>query len=306
MTGRYFVGRQESRSSPASYDERLQHRLWEESARLMALADARHTLTGRAARRISGMPIYAYRCAACDAQFEQLVRAETTVACPGCKSRKLERLMSLHRPAGRLPASPPTSAVSVPRPAAGAAAADVTRTPTEPAARPAGRAARRSAAGGTVRMTRRSSGRRWPWCWCRRPMPFCSSAAPSGPAIRGRATWRSRVVARSRATPTCSARPSVRPSRRSGSPSTATQLVGSLDDVIPRTPVLPPIAVRPFVFSLPDRPSLSPQPRGRRGGLGRRSIICSGRRPITRPGSTSAARPATCRPTGSRTRSSGE
>lgn len=41
------------------------------------------------------MPIYAYHCAACDAQFEQLVRAETTVTCPGCKSRKLERLMSL-------------------------------------------------------------------------------------------------------------------------------------------------------------------------------------------------------------------
>lgn len=37
-----------------------------------------------------------------------------------------------------------------------------------------------------------------------------------------------------------------------------TQLVGSLADVIPRIPVLPPIAVRPFVFSLPDHPSLSP------------------------------------------------
>jgi NAD(P)-dependent dehydrogenase (short-subunit alcohol dehydrogenase family) len=40
VTGRYFVGERESRSSPASYDERLQHRLWEESARLTALADA--------------------------------------------------------------------------------------------------------------------------------------------------------------------------------------------------------------------------------------------------------------------------
>lgn len=29
--------------------------------------------------------------------------------------------------------------------------------------------------------------------------------------------------------------------------------VGSLDDVVPRTPVLPPVAVRPFVFVLPDR-----------------------------------------------------
>lgn len=36
------------------------------------------------------------------------------------------------------------------------------------------------------------------------------------------------------------------------------QLAGSLDDVVPRTPVLPPIAVRPFVFVL-DRP-LDPAP----------------------------------------------
>jgi putative FmdB family regulatory protein len=41
------------------------------------------------------MPIYSYRCTACEAEFEQLVRAETKVACPDCKGRKLERLMSL-------------------------------------------------------------------------------------------------------------------------------------------------------------------------------------------------------------------
>ena len=33
-------------------------------------------------------------------------------------------------------------------------------------------------------------------------------------------------------------------------------LLGSLPDVIPRTPVLPPIAVRPFVFLLPGRPAM--------------------------------------------------
>ena len=36
------------------------------------------------------------------------------------------------------------------------------------------------------------------------------------------------------------------------------QLIGSLDDMIPRTPVLPPVAVRPFVFALPERPILTP------------------------------------------------
>lgn len=33
-------------------------------------------------------------------------------------------------------------------------------------------------------------------------------------------------------------------------------LIGALDDVVPRTPVLPPIAVRPYVFLLPERPTL--------------------------------------------------
>lgn len=33
-------------------------------------------------------------------------------------------------------------------------------------------------------------------------------------------------------------------------------MLGALDDVAPRTPVLPPVAVRPFVFRVPERPSL--------------------------------------------------
>jgi len=36
----------------------------------------------------------------------------------------------------------------------------------------------------------------------------------------------------------------------------ADQLLASLDDVVPRNPVLPPIAVRPFAFLLPARPPL--------------------------------------------------
>jgi 8-oxo-dGTP pyrophosphatase MutT (NUDIX family) len=35
-------------------------------------------------------------------------------------------------------------------------------------------------------------------------------------------------------------------------------LAGTLDDVVPRTPVLPPIAVRPYVFVVPRRPALTP------------------------------------------------
>ena len=45
-----------------------------------------------------------------------------------------------------------------------------------------------------------------------------------------------------------------------GLPLGRAQLLGSLDDVVPRTPVLPPIAVRPFVFALDHRPLLSLNP----------------------------------------------
>ena len=41
VSGRYFVSRKETRSSPVSYDEALQRRLWEESARLTSLTPAR-------------------------------------------------------------------------------------------------------------------------------------------------------------------------------------------------------------------------------------------------------------------------
>jgi 8-oxo-dGTP pyrophosphatase MutT (NUDIX family) len=37
----------------------------------------------------------------------------------------------------------------------------------------------------------------------------------------------------------------------------AGELIGTLDDVVPRTPVLPPIAVRPYVFTLSRRPTLT-------------------------------------------------
>ena len=35
-------------------------------------------------------------------------------------------------------------------------------------------------------------------------------------------------------------------------------LAGSLEDVVPRTPVLPPIAVRPYVFLVPSQPAMIP------------------------------------------------
>ncbi|MDX1579040.1 MAG: zinc ribbon domain-containing protein [Gemmatimonadota bacterium] len=43
------------------------------------------------------MPIYEYRCEACEHEFELLVRKDTRPACPACESESLERLLSLPR-----------------------------------------------------------------------------------------------------------------------------------------------------------------------------------------------------------------
>jgi putative FmdB family regulatory protein len=47
------------------------------------------------------MPIYEYHCPACGKDFELLVRGETRLACPSCRSAAIERRMSVTaRPAG--------------------------------------------------------------------------------------------------------------------------------------------------------------------------------------------------------------
>ena len=40
------------------------------------------------------MPVYAYRCQACDATFDLLVRGGTVPACPQCGSTSLEKQVS--------------------------------------------------------------------------------------------------------------------------------------------------------------------------------------------------------------------
>ena len=41
------------------------------------------------------MPIYEYRCLACDEKFEQLVFGQTAVECPACASDRVGRELSL-------------------------------------------------------------------------------------------------------------------------------------------------------------------------------------------------------------------
>lgn len=46
------------------------------------------------------MPIFDFRCTACEARFEQLVRSSTVPTCPQCSSTALERCVSLTAPQG--------------------------------------------------------------------------------------------------------------------------------------------------------------------------------------------------------------
>lgn len=47
------------------------------------------------------MPIYAYRCRSCSAEFELLVRAGTPQQCPQCGSTALDKRLSAPAPPGR-------------------------------------------------------------------------------------------------------------------------------------------------------------------------------------------------------------
>lgn len=42
------------------------------------------------------MPIYEFRCKACDTRFETLVRHGDDVACSHCGSHELQKLISVH------------------------------------------------------------------------------------------------------------------------------------------------------------------------------------------------------------------
>ena len=50
------------------------------------------------------MPLYDYRCPACHAAFELLVRASTVPACPHCGALGPERAVSRIAPAGKIEA----------------------------------------------------------------------------------------------------------------------------------------------------------------------------------------------------------
>ncbi len=53
------------------------------------------------------MPLYEYRCQKCQAEFELLVRNDDDCECPQCRSRQLEKLLSV-------PASPSINSGSLP------------------------------------------------------------------------------------------------------------------------------------------------------------------------------------------------
>lgn len=47
------------------------------------------------------MPLYDYRCAACNRTFELLVRSSMAPACPSCGGATLEKLLSVPAPSGQ-------------------------------------------------------------------------------------------------------------------------------------------------------------------------------------------------------------
>ena len=49
------------------------------------------------------MPIFEYRCTACEAQFEQLIRSTTVPTCPQCGATTLEKIVSQIAPHQKIP-----------------------------------------------------------------------------------------------------------------------------------------------------------------------------------------------------------
>lgn len=47
------------------------------------------------------MPLYSYRCTACESAFEALVRSDDVPVCPSCGSDKLNRLLSMPAAEGK-------------------------------------------------------------------------------------------------------------------------------------------------------------------------------------------------------------
>ena len=50
------------------------------------------------------MPLYDFHCTDCDADFELLMKASDTPACPKCGSTAVEKCVSLTAPQGKLKA----------------------------------------------------------------------------------------------------------------------------------------------------------------------------------------------------------
>ena len=50
------------------------------------------------------MPLFDYRCKACKAEFELLLRSSTVPTCPHCASTELEKSVALTAPPGKIEA----------------------------------------------------------------------------------------------------------------------------------------------------------------------------------------------------------
>lgn len=60
------------------------------------------------------MPLYEFQCRKCSKQFEELIYGDAKPECPACKSKDLERLMSVVAVGGNKPDLPPSPCGSCP------------------------------------------------------------------------------------------------------------------------------------------------------------------------------------------------
>ena len=249
------------------------------------------------------MPIYDYRCAGCGAQFEQLVRRDQEVTLSPLLGCQISSVSSHFRLAPLPAAASRTTVASGRRPAVAAAEVAANRTRINPAACPPPQSLKNHPAGedddpsliwaavavvlapdpDAILLIRRAERTGDPWSGhIALPGGRREPADPDLVATAIRETGEEVGIA-------------LEPERPGG----------SLRDVVPRTPALPPIAVRPFVFILPARPARHSQRRGGLGSLGDHRPPASTRTLTTLCGSRSPGQAARSKPTNWRTASSG-
>ena len=285
------MGRRETRSSPASYDEAPRGGSGRRASASPGCVHGDRTLTAR--RRAANL-----RHAHLQLPLRRLrhrVRAAGPLRYPGrlpraARGAKLERLMSL---TARPPAAREARRLQPSRPAAGWRLLRRRMSLAQPLSPRLARLrgpARRPPAGARRRRPGAASGPPWPSCWCRRPdaVLLIRRAERSGDPWSGHMALpggrRDEDGPRSDRH-----RDPGDPRRRSGSSSRRPTSSAASTTSCPARRCFRRSPSGPTSSALPDAPALAAEPRGRRRPLGAARPSAASRAPTTRSSSTSAA-----------------